>query len=70
VGEGIDTVYKAARRDYGTAQKAVKKLQSDLATYMAAIKTKNPELVRWIDANIDGPAKKLLTDLESGASTL
>lgn len=70
VGDAIDAVYKAARKDYATAHAAVKKLLSDLATYKTAIKPKNPNLVTWIDANIEGPAKKLLTGLESDVKTL
>ena len=55
VGDAIDAVYKAAHKDYGTAQAAVRKLLSDLATYKTAIKPKNPNLVTWSGARRTSP---------------
>jgi len=53
--DAIDAVYKAAHKDYGTAQAAVRKLLSDLATYKTAIKPKNPNLVTWSGARRTSP---------------
>jgi hypothetical protein len=70
LGESIEGVYKAASKDYAALHAATKKLLADIDKYTAGIKAKNPNLVTWIDTNLEKRAKTLLAETEADVKAL
>src|SRR5262249_57585332 len=59
LGDAIDLIVKATPTGLTAVRAAIVKLLAKTKTYKAGIKKKSPDLVTWIEANLEKPARKL-----------
>jgi hypothetical protein len=70
VGDAIDNVTKASLKGHLPLAKAIQDLQKDLDKYKAGIKSKNKDLVDWLEKNVEKPADDLMSDLSDDVANL